>query len=140
MRRLTRLCVLLFLLAVADAPHRAAQPAKGISSNATWLAAVESEIARAEYNVSGAEPQAPNRANGLRTYFEPAGVRVVPRTQEVPSWTWKLALADYGRETALRAPCRAARSARANRVEYRRGDLVEWYVNDERGLEQGFTL
>ena len=27
-----------------------------------------------------------------------------------------------------------------NRVEYRRGPLVEWYVNDERGLEQGFTL
>lgn len=25
-------------------------------------------------------------------------------------------------------------------VEYRRGPIVEWYVNDERGLEQGFTL
>jgi len=27
-----------------------------------------------------------------------------------------------------------------NRVEYPRADLTEWYVNDERGLEQGFTL
>jgi parallel beta-helix repeat protein len=27
-----------------------------------------------------------------------------------------------------------------NRIEYRRGDLTEWYVNDERGLEQGVTL
>jgi hypothetical protein len=25
-------------------------------------------------------------------------------------------------------------------VEYRRGDITEWYVNDERGLEQGFTV
>ena len=28
----------------------------------------------------------------------------------------------------------------ANRIEYRRGQLVEWYRNDENGLEQGFTL
>ena len=27
-----------------------------------------------------------------------------------------------------------------NRVEYRRGDLTEWYVNGSQGLEQGFTL
>ena len=27
-----------------------------------------------------------------------------------------------------------------NRVEYARQGLTEWYVNDERGLEQGFTL
>ena len=30
--------------------------------------------------------------------------------------------------------------ASGNRVEYRRGDMTEWYVNDERGLDQGFTL
>ncbi len=29
---------------------------------------------------------------------------------------------------------------KGSRVEYRRGDLTEWYVNDERGLEQGFTI
>src|SRR6185369_4782302 len=55
-------------------------------------------------------------------------------------WSWQLSLAGYGRESSLRVPARATRSARANRMEYRRGDLVEWYVNDERGLEQGFTL
>ena len=27
-----------------------------------------------------------------------------------------------------------------NRLEYRRGEVTEWYINDERGLEQGFTL
>lgn len=30
--------------------------------------------------------------------------------------------------------------ARANRVEYRRGPLTEWYVNGPLGLEQGVTL
>ena len=27
-----------------------------------------------------------------------------------------------------------------NRIEYRRGDVIEWYVNDQKGLEQGFTI
>ncbi|MDL1960780.1 MAG: hypothetical protein LWX01_03635, partial [Deltaproteobacteria bacterium] len=27
-----------------------------------------------------------------------------------------------------------------NSIEYHRGDMVEWYINDHRGLEQGFTL
>ncbi len=27
-----------------------------------------------------------------------------------------------------------------NRITYQRDDLTEWYVNDERGLEQGFTI
>ena len=30
--------------------------------------------------------------------------------------------------------------ATANQVNYHRGSLTEWYINDERGLEQGFTL
>ena len=27
-----------------------------------------------------------------------------------------------------------------NRIEYRRGPMTEWYVNERRGIEQGFTL
>jgi hypothetical protein len=33
-----------------------------------------------------------------------------------------------------------APQAEANRVEYRRGGLTEWYLNGPLGLEQGFTL
>ena len=33
-----------------------------------------------------------------------------------------------------------APQATANRVEYRRGALTEWYVNGPLGLEQGLTL
>ena len=35
---------------------------------------------------------------------------------------------------------RTSPEAKANRVEYRRGGLSEWYVNGPLGLEQGFTL
>ncbi|HYL37362.1 MAG TPA: FG-GAP repeat protein [Bryobacteraceae bacterium] len=38
------------------------------------------------------------------------------------------------------APERARLVGSANRIEYRRGALTEWYVNDERGLEQGFRV
>jgi len=31
-------------------------------------------------------------------------------------------------------------SVNGNRVEYQRDGIVEWYVNDTKGLEQGFTL
>ena len=37
-------------------------------------------------------------------------------------------------------PQKATPTVSGNRVEYQRGDLSEWYVNDSRGLEQGFTL
>jgi hypothetical protein len=106
-----------------------------------WLGAVRESITLAEYQVSwqedtalprgGGALQAPNRAHGLRTYFTPWGVKVAPRTEPVPSWTWGLRLAGYGPSDPV---------ARGNRVEYRRGPLTEWYVNDPKGLEQGFTF
>jgi hypothetical protein len=40
----------------------------------------------------------------------------------------------------MRAVEKAERVADGNRIEYRRGDLIEWYINDGRGLEQGFTI
>ena len=47
-----------------------------------------------------------------------------------------------GRESGVseRPERPASLSAEGDRVEYRRGGLTEWYVNDERGLEQGFTI
>ena len=51
-----------------------------------------------------------------------------------------LRLTGYGYGGRLRTPLKAKPVASGNRVEYRRGELSEWYVNDSRGLEQGFTL
>ena len=49
-------------------------------------------------------------------------------------------LTGYGYEGAIQPVAPASLSAQGNRIEYRRGALLEWYVNDEQGLEQGFTL
>jgi hypothetical protein len=49
-------------------------------------------------------------------------------------------LAGYGYADRLRKPEDVSPIGAGNRVEYRRGDLTEWYVNGPQGLEQGFTF
>jgi len=131
--------------------------------NADWWAAVQEDIRRSEYHVTWQEQtylagatagayQAPNRAQNLRTYFSGEGLTIIPRVWpeagEVPPWRWELSLSAWGRTSAPEATSVAELYAQENRIEYRRGgpsassgqSLVEWYVNDENGLKQGFTL
>ena len=75
--------------------------------------------------------QAPNRAHDLRTTFTGDGITIVPRTELTTTWALSLALTGYGE---------AQPAVAGNRVEYARGALAEWYVNDERGLAHGFVL
>lgn len=58
----------------------------------------------------------------------------------MPAWAWSLTLTGYSYAGNVQAPAKAELVVNGNRVEYQRGALTEWYVNDERGLEQGFTL
>ncbi len=51
-----------------------------------------------------------------------------------------LRLARAGAAGALDAVAPAEPFAAGSRVEYRRGGVVEWYRNDAKGLEQGFTF
>jgi hypothetical protein len=53
---------------------------------------------------------------------------------------WGLALRGYGYGDQRIAVRQAAPQAKANRIEYERGALTEWYINGPLGLEQGFTL
>jgi hypothetical protein len=53
---------------------------------------------------------------------------------------WNLLLSAWGYGETLQRVKRVAPSATANRVEYPRGALSEWYVNGPQGLEQGFTI
>ncbi|MHC4641308.1 MAG: integrin alpha [Planctomycetota bacterium] len=125
-----------------------AQLPAGASGN--WWSAVQDQIRRAEYQIKWQEKtgledlegayQAPNRAQNLRTYFVPEGILIVQRTESSPGWQWGLSLRGYGYAGAVKAVDKARLEVSGNRIEYRRGDVVEWYVNDEKGLEQGFTL
>jgi hypothetical protein len=54
--------------------------------------------------------------------------------------SWSMTLKAYGHGTDLQNVQAAIPTAANNRVEYRRGNLTEWYVNGPAGLEQGFTI
>ncbi len=156
--------------AVQVAPSQTANVRANPLTSTGWWAAVQQDIHRSEYLITWQEQthlqempsayQAPNRAHNLRTYFTPEGIHVIPRTTDLglptadlglagnpkskienpQSWEWGLRLIGYGYPGRLQAIVPAEIVAQANRIEYRRSELTEWYVNSERGLEQGFTV
>jgi hypothetical protein len=56
------------------------------------------------------------------------------------SLRWGLEVRGYGYGDSLQPVNAVAPTANANRVEYRRDGMTEWYENGPLGLEQGFTL
>ena len=113
---------------------------------AGWWAAVQQDIRQSEYEITWQEStrplavpdvaaayQAPNRAQGLRTYFTPEGIVVVPRVDAV-AWRLDLRVATEGAHGG--APLQVD----GNRIEYRYADGVVAYANTEAGLEQRVTL
>ena len=130
--------------------EKASQAALYQPSNSDWLTAIQEHIRQSEYQVTWQERsvlqgapaayQAPNRRQNLRTYFLSSGPRLVRRTEANPSWQLGFTLTGLGYGTGLQPPGVAWLVAEDNRLEYRRGSLIEWYRNDEQGLEQGFTL
>ena len=83
----------------------------------------------------GGNYRADNPESRLSTMFTHDGITAVH-----PGGELRMGLTAYGYGDLLRAPAVASIHASGTRVEYRRGTLVEWYSNEERGLEQGFTL
>jgi hypothetical protein len=143
-----------------DPPGGAADPAV----DADWWSTVQEQIEQAEYAVTWQEQtylpelpaayQAPNRAHNLRTYFAPDGLTLIPRTwtqeADIPPWRLGMALGGCGRtgerpggDLPKSQPAELVTgeaTGEANRIEYRRGDLIESYRNDENGLEQDLTF
>jgi hypothetical protein len=83
-------------------------------------------------------------ANGLRgeNVRQALVVEFTQRGAEVRSHNlrWGLETRGYGYGDALHSVKAVTPQANANRVEYRRDDVTEWYENGPLGLEQGFTL
>ncbi|MCP4542303.1 MAG: hypothetical protein GY832_34715 [Chloroflexi bacterium] len=138
------ICTLLLLLPmVLSASHTS------VSEPPDWWTAVQTDIRQWEYHVRWQETplipgdlagyQAPNRAHNLRIGFDSTGVRIVPRafSQQGDGWTFGLALIGLGQKGAVASP---TLSVHENRITYQRDSVVEWYTNDERGLEQGFRI
>ena len=121
------------------------------AASGDWWSQVQRNIAASEYHAvwqehtlledGAAAWQAANRAHNLRTYFTSDGVRVIPRdSEETPAWRWGLELLAAGWAGQAESVARAEIQTDGGRVEYRRGALTEWYINNEKGLEQGFTF
>ena len=83
--------------------------------------------------------QARNPGQRWTTTFDRRGFLTEP---DSGSWTWGLDLVSYGFSGTERAVTGTAKArAEGGRVVYEwDATLEEWYVNDSRGLEHGYTL
>jgi len=89
----------------------------------------------------GAAQELSNRANNLLAYVTAEGLEVTSLAGEKKSWRLGLKLTGLGYGANLSAVSSGAVSATGNRVEIKRGNgFTEWFVNSNRGIEQGFTL
>ena len=122
--------------AAVDVDQATVEPA------ASLLARAERHIVEREYRASESSHglQAPNRRHALRTWFEPAGIRVADRSETAASDLLGLSLVGLGRGDRMAAIPPGEVVHAAARIEILRPGLVEWYVNSPAGLEQGFTL
>jgi hypothetical protein len=123
--------------------NAATMPVQAKDSDAVWKKAGADEglrqaFERVAYRLEDSGPgryEGMNPAQRLALEFNSEEARL-----QHPQGDVSLRLTGYGYGQRLRTPQKSKPAASGNRVEYRRGELSEWYVNDSRGLEQGFTL
>jgi hypothetical protein len=100
-------------------------------------------LAKLEYRPSprreGLGLSAPNRAQGLRLTFTDEGLAIEERESGAPLLA--LGLTHFGRAGLQRALGRAPmRASGDSRVERSWEALTEWFVNEPRGVEHGWTV
>ena len=111
-------------------------------------ATLAKERARTTYQIrpqartatSVAKYEAENPQQGFRITFTPTGLQVTPGPENRATWSLGLSVSEYGYGERLRPVPPATLVVSENRIAYERGTLTEWYVNEAKGLEQGFTL
>ena len=138
-------CVLVVIAASLAAAPAGAQssaiphPADG--QDPAWKQSVAAAMAAKEYEFTPGETGAnfaPNRSCNLRTQVNAQGIELNPRS--AGGWSVAMRTSRLGRPRSMREVQAGESVATANRAEIRRPGFVEWYVNDTRGVEQGFTL
>jgi hypothetical protein len=138
--------ILWCLVAASASAANAAGPILAASADhhAAVRAAYVTEVQRrapAAYrmqSVTVGRIEAHNEAQDLRAGFDVDGLTVVTSARE--DRPLQLSLDAFGCDDALDVLPLALPSADGNRASYRRGDVVEWYVNGPLGLEQGFDI
>ncbi len=121
------------------APAEAAGVPDGLSSS-DWLS-IRAAYEAGRHTAFAVEGgwQARNPGQQWRTRFDGRGFLTTP---DAGQWSWGLELVSFGVEGAeqpVTAP--ACVTADGARVMYEWDPaLTEWYINDQRGLEHGYTL
>jgi hypothetical protein len=101
----------------------------------------EYAIRSAREPLGSAQYEAWNPQEQLHAEFAREGISVAGRAEAGQAGPWaRLVLKGYGYGQQLQEALPPALVASGNRIEYRRGTLTEWYVNQRHGVEQGFTL
>ena len=129
--------------AEASRPVTALTPGQSVPegvSAADWSRIRDAYLAdrHAAYAIDGGYV-ARNPGQAWRTTFDGRGFETSP---DAGGWSWGLELVGYGRGDAhvgVSAPY--CTDAQGGRVEYEWDDrLTEWFINDPRGLEHGYTV
>ena len=89
-----------------------------------------------------------NEAHNLRAYVAASELRVIPLSPDaLRSWQLGMKLVGYGCGDSLSSITASEITAKENRVEIKKSAIknpqsaiVEWYVNTEEGIEQGFDI
>jgi hypothetical protein len=84
--------------------------------------------------------EATNSAQQFDSHFSEKGVWIAERQSAQPQWQFGMKLTGVGYGDALTPVGDGEISAQGKRIEIRKSQITEWYVNKPEGLEQGFTL
>ena len=117
------------------------------STSDDWLALITARTRVEEYHFSSLGPElwsAPNRSQELRSRFGRKGIEVFPRVTdssgEGAAWRVQLGTASFGRVGQVWPVASRAVAVQGERAQLDHGPLIEWFVNDERGIEHGWTI
>ena len=135
-------CAGLISAAASIGAAQAATPSPELSAAEWHNISAQLEAVRYAARPVGLERDAfavDNPAQGLSARFDREGVRIWTRESHADH-ALGLRTVAWGRGAALADLPAVAPALGEDGVEFRRADVIEWYRNDRRGLEQGWTL
>ncbi len=121
------------------------EPPAGLSRE-EW-SQIQGLVEKGQYHAASAarpgEPtvlEASNPRQGYVTTFRPEGIELASRPAAGSDWRLAMRVTGFGYEGDVQPVPTVEPVADKQRVEYRRGPVIEWYENRPEGLEQGFTV
>ena len=128
--------VLVLILALVGAsPSALAQAASPASPAAGMTPELFHAVLQAPVDTQSFQAGGSLHSGGLTFRFDNGGIQA-----QSASLSWSIAFSSFGRSQALKSFPAEKVVKSANRLEYRRGALTEWYRATPLGLEQGFTI